>query len=151
MGPPDEMQEFDAIWDTGATNCVITQSVIDRCGLIPTGQAKVRGVHGQEQTRDTYLVNLILPNSVGVQSVRVTKGDMDFVDLLIGMDVIGTGDFAVTNLDGITKFSYRYPSQVHIDFVEETRATNRAQQFHHGSSTNQRRKRPKPAQNKRRR
>jgi hypothetical protein len=144
------MPEFDAIWDTGATNCVITQSVIDRCGLVPTGQAKVSGVHGEEETRDTYLVNLILPNSVGVQSVRVTKGDMDFVDLLIGMDVIGTGDFAVTNLDGITKFSYRYPSQAHIDFVEEANRTNRAGQFQHGGSANKRTKRPKPVRNKRR-
>nr|ABZ06474.1 hypothetical protein ALOHA_HF4000010I05ctg1g38 [uncultured marine microorganism HF4000_010I05] len=64
------------------------------------------------------LVNIILPNSLGVRSVRVTKGDMAGVDLLIGMDVIGKGDFAVTNLNEITKLSFRFPSAAHIDFVE---------------------------------
>ena len=34
-------------------------------------------------------------------------------------DIINTGDFAVTNLGGITKdFSFRFPSLEHIDFVE---------------------------------
>ena len=89
------MLEFDAVWDTGATSCVITQSVIDACGLVPSGQALVSGVHGEAETRDTYLVNLVLPNSVGVRNVRATKGDMESIDLLISMNIINTGDFAV--------------------------------------------------------
>jgi len=144
------MLEFDAIWDTGATNCVITQAVIDACGLVPTGQALVSGVHGEAETRDTYLVNIILPNSLGVRSVRVTKGDIDFVDLLIGMDVIGKGDFAVTNLNEITKFSFRFPSAVHIDFVEESQSKSRITQFQHGGSNSRRVKRTKPAKKNRR-
>lgn len=133
------MLEFDAIWDTGATNCVITQSVIDACGLVPTGQAKVSGVHGEEETRDTYLVNIILPNAVGVQSVRVTKGDMQFVDFLIGMDVVAKGDFAITNLNEVTKFSFRFPSEAHIDFVEEARIKSLTPQFQHGNKRTARR------------
>jgi hypothetical protein len=35
------------------------------------------------------------------------------------MNIISRGDFAVTNKGGITKFSFRIPSLVHIDFVEE--------------------------------
>jgi len=127
------MPEFDAIWDTGATNCVITQVVIDACGLIPTGQALASGVHGEAEVRDTYLVNIILPNSVGVQSVVVTKGDMEFVDILIGMDVITTGDFAITNLNGLTKFSFRFPSETHIDFAEEARIKSLTPKFQHGN------------------
>ena len=38
-------------------------------------------------------------------------------DVLIGMDVINNGDFAVSNHGGVTKFSFRLPSQGHIDFV----------------------------------
>ena len=44
---------------------------------------------------------------------------MGEADVLVGMDIINTGDFAVTNLGGITKFSFRFPSLEHIDFVEQ--------------------------------
>ncbi len=44
-------------------------------------------------------------------------------DALIGMNIINQGDFAVTNLNGRTKFSFRYPSINDIDFVEEERNT----------------------------
>ena len=40
-------------------------------------------------------------------------------DVLIGMDIITQGDFAVTNLGGKTKFSFRIPSQASINFVTE--------------------------------
>ena len=35
------------------------------------------------------------------------------------MDVIGYGDFAITNLDGRTWTSFRTPSPVHIDYVHD--------------------------------
>ena len=37
------------------------------------------------------------------------------------MNIINTGDFAVTNYNGVTKFSFRVPSLAHIDFVAESR------------------------------
>ena len=42
-------------------------------------------------------------------------------DVLIGMDIISRGDFAITHPGGRTKFSFRVPSQADIDFVEEDR------------------------------
>ena len=117
-GTAPKLVEFVAIWDTGATNSVITQKVIDDCGLAPTGMTKVRGVHGVSQS-ETYLVNIALPDKVVFAGMRVTKGDFTGGDILIGMDIINRGDFAVTNHDGTTRFSYRVPSQGYIDFVEE--------------------------------
>ena len=35
------------------------------------------------------------------------------------MDVISTGDFAVTNKDGKTNLSFRVPSVEYIDFVKQ--------------------------------
>lgn len=58
---------------------------------------------------ETYLVNVYLPNKVAMPEVRVTKGDLRGADILIGMSIIGEGDFAVTNKGGITKFSFRIP------------------------------------------
>ena len=45
-------------------------------------------------------------------------------DVLIGMDIITQGDFAVTNRCGRTKFSFRFPSQADIDFVSEDNSRN---------------------------
>jgi hypothetical protein len=92
--------------------------VADDCGLVATGITEVRGVHGKAQA-ETYLVNISLPNKVVFFGVRVTKGNFVGSDILIGMDIINRGDFAVTNYDGTTKFSFRMPSQGHIDFVQE--------------------------------
>ena len=89
--------------------------------------AKVSGVHW-EQLAETYLVNIALPNKVIFHSVRVTKGQIRDGDVLIGMDIIGMGDFSVTNSGGITKFSYRTPSIEHIDYVEQAKAVQQAQQ-----------------------
>jgi hypothetical protein len=65
---------FTAIWDTGATACVITQAVVDACGLVPTGMTRVRGAYGDATLAETFLVDIYLPNGVRVQAVRVTKG-----------------------------------------------------------------------------
>ena len=112
---------------------------MDACGLVPTGRKKVTGVHGEKEVA-TFLVNISLPNNVSIYGVPVTLGDFGKdADVLIGMDIINRGDFAVTNLNGITKFSFRFPSQVHIDFVEETRP-----HFQHGGSKKGRAIRQKP-------
>ncbi len=126
-GKQPKFHPFDAIWDTGATNSVITQKVIDKCGLVATGIARVRGVHGVAE-RQTYLVNIALPGKVVAAGVRVTIGEITGADVLIGMDIINRGDFTVTNYGGITKFSYRIPSQGHIDFVKEMNQQAKAQQ-----------------------
>ena len=140
VAPP--LHEFDAIWDTGATNSCIAQAVIDACGLVPTGMAQVHGVHGAD-TVETYLVNIRLPNTFIVWGVRVTRGNLLGADILIGMDIINQGDFAVTNLGGVTKFSFRMPSQVHIDFVEEFNRAQAARLQHGGVHVANRPKRPK--------
>ena len=117
--PPEVVQaakKFDGIWDTGATNSMISQKVVDECGLIPTGMAMVQGATGSRPC-ETFLVSIFLPNKVVFPSIRVTKGVLTACDVLIGMDIINQGDFAITQNDGKTTFSYRYPSIEQIDFV----------------------------------
>ena len=85
--------------------------------------------------------------------MRVTKGNMKGAEILIGMDIINQGDFAVTNLNGITKFSFRVPSTAHLDFVEEHNNQERkeelSQQFQHGGKPRNQ-NRPKPQRNQKR-
>lgn len=46
--------------------------------------------------------------------------------MLVGMDIIGHGDFAVTNHNGKTIFTYRCPSTNQIDFVKQIRVRNQS-------------------------
>jgi len=117
--PPEvvkDAKKYIGIWDTGATNSVISQKVVDECGLIPTGMAMVHSAT-ESKLCETFLVGIFLPNKVAFHSVRVTKGVLTACDVLIGMDIINQGDFAITQNDGKTTFSYRYPSIEQIDFV----------------------------------
>lgn len=116
-------ETFRAIFDTGATNCVITQKVVDALGLKPTSMAVAHTANGTV-TCEVYFVNIRLPNNVGFTQWRVTKQNLPpNTDVLIGMDVIGNGDFAVTHKDKKTVFSFRCPSIARIDFVEEYQKT----------------------------
>lgn len=88
---------------------------------------------GGKSDANTYLVNISLPSKVMVGQVRVTEVALIPDDntsndkqpqLLIGMDIIGMGDFAVTNSNGKTAMSFRIPSVKEIDFVPETEEAN---------------------------
>ena len=115
------MFEFTALWDTGATNSVISQSIVDKCGLVPTGVTPVHHADGTS-LQETYLVNIGLPNGVAYSAKPVTKAQLTGgIEALIGMDIITTGDFAVTNFEGRTKFTFRVPSLEHFDFVPDRR------------------------------
>ena len=118
--PPDA-REYKALWDTGATGSVITRKVVDECGLKPIGRANVHHAKGTSTTL-VYLVSVFLPNNVCFPSLRVTEGDLPGnVEVLIGMDIIGRGDFAISNKDGKTAFTFRMPSLERIDFVEQVK------------------------------
>jgi hypothetical protein len=69
----------------------------------------------------TYLVNLFLPNKVALAGVLVSECEDIVGDfgVIIGMDVITSGDFAITNTDDKTWVSFRVPSMGRIDYVEE--------------------------------
>ena len=47
--------------------------------------------------------------------VDALAGEQD--DVLIGMDIINLGDFAVSNVEGSTCFTFRMPSLEEFDFV----------------------------------
>jgi predicted aspartyl protease len=117
--PPSEQpvaKEYRALWDTGATMTVITQGVVDNLGLKATGMVTLRHADGETQAC-TYIVNFSLPNRVHILGLPVVQCDLEGTDVLVGMDIIGMGDFAVTNWNGRTMFSYRVPSIAPIDFT----------------------------------
>ncbi len=127
--PPPPREKFVCIWDTGATNTVITKKVVDGLNRQPSGHTVVRTV-GQgsdfnEYEVNTYLVNLFLPNNVVVGAVPVSEGGIAGADILMGMEVIAMGDFAITNCNGRSYWTFRMPSVEEIDFVKEIEEHNR--------------------------
>jgi hypothetical protein len=117
VGPRPQMKKFHCIWDTGATNSVINSKVVQAIGLKPSGKVEVHTAGGNA-IQNTYLVNMRLPSSVGFSLIRVTEGNLEGPqDVLIGMDIIGMGDFAITNHQGNACMTFRVPSMSTLDFT----------------------------------
>ncbi len=108
------------LWDTGATNSVITASLARKMQLIPITKAEVRGVHGTKVV-NVYYITISLNDgkvSLNLQVSECSELSADSsVGMLIGMDVINQGDFSITNFQGKTVMTYRIPSIQRIDFV----------------------------------
>jgi predicted aspartyl protease len=115
---PPQRCKFKGIWDTGASGTVISNNVVKKCNLLPIDMINVYTAGGTIKS-NVYLVNIFLPNKIMIPQLRVVEGvAISGGDILIGMDIIGRGDFAVTNYNNITIFSFRMPSQEQIDFVK---------------------------------
>src|SRR5690554_5616208 len=56
--------KYKGLWDTGATNTVITSKVVKELGLIPTGFIDTYNANGSCVV-NTYFINIKLPNGVG--------------------------------------------------------------------------------------
>ena len=121
----DRMHTDTAQWDTGATRTCVSKAVIDRLGLIPVGQNMVRTPSG-EKMLPMYVVDVLLRNNVLVKDALVMGSEIggQGIDILIGMDIIGMGDFAVTNVNGNTVFSFRIPSIEEIDFLKQVQPSS---------------------------
>jgi len=117
--PPPQGRKYQALYDTGATHSSISPKIVTDLGLSSVGAQRV-GVGGGTLTTTVHLVNIGLPNRVMFPMMRVAQIAVhpDF-DVLIGMDILGVGDFAVTHHNGRTTFSFCCPSRREIDFVAE--------------------------------
>lgn len=115
---PAKEIKYVALWDTGATGSVISPKVVEDLGLPVIGRRNVTDANRTMETTE-HLVNIMMPNSVGVVGVAVTKNNLTGFDVLIGMDIIKYGDFVLTNYKGKSVFTFRVPSLEKIDFTKE--------------------------------
>ncbi len=105
-----------SLWDTGASVTLISSRVAKVLGLTSIGKSGVSGYNEGVDVKDTYCVHIGLPTGDIVTNIMAMEFDSDEYDVVIGMDVIGKGDLAVTNLNDRTTFSFRIPSVEEIDF-----------------------------------
>ena len=117
--PPPHRRQYNALWDTGATNSMVSKRVVEDLGLEAEGFTNVLHVGGVSENIPRYFVNLVLLTEVHFPRVSVAEGILLGNDVLIGMDIINRGDFAVSNRNGATSFSFRIPSVEDFDFAAE--------------------------------
>ena len=115
--------QVTAIWDTGAEMSSISEKVVLSMGLVPVGRAR-NYTDGGEIEVNIYVINILLPCDVNFAMIPVTGNDLGDTDMLIGMDIISQGDFAVTNVGGKTTLSFRIPSIERIDYVNPSLASS---------------------------
>ena len=108
-----------AVWDTGAMSSVITPVLAQKIGLKSLGLVKMQHANGVSMV-NTYMINLLLPNKMEVQTLYVMEGAMTDIDILIGMDIITLCDFAITNKEGKTVFSFDIPSSRKTDYSADS-------------------------------
>lgn len=113
-----DIKQFKALWDTGATASVISTDVVNELGLSPISQCRTYHAQG-ESIVNVYLIDMVLPNHLLIRNVKVTEGRLNGFGVLIGMDIINLGDFALTHRDNKTVFSFQIPATHEYDFVKQ--------------------------------
>lgn len=120
--------EIEALWDTGAMSTCIKPALWERLRLRPLefGRTKFASIGGIVEA-DVSLVTLLLTSKLIVECCPVYVADFPgSADILIGMDIIGMGDFAVCNTDDKTSFSFVVPSFPNrINFIDQAEAANK--------------------------
>lgn len=100
----------NAAWDTGATDTIISPSIVVELGLQPTGKTSISSYGGAVEV-NTYTIDLCFQNGTKIENLEVLSGEYCDYDVLIGMDVITQGDFCVSTKNGKTSFYFRTPGE----------------------------------------
>lgn len=95
--------------------------------------AQVLGVHGTK-TVHVYRVAITLHNKNISLETEVTEceelSDSHDTGMLVGMNIIGMGDFSISNFNGETTMTFRVPSLENIDYVSEISEHNKMLKIH---------------------
>ena len=110
--------KVDAMWDTGANFTAINSRIVKELGLPCLGKAGVGGILGEQKISSIYLLNIYLPNN-DKYTIKVMEAQPKNCDILIGMDIISKGNFAISCYENKTTFTFCYPSFGKIDFNKQ--------------------------------
>jgi hypothetical protein len=103
-----------ALWDTGAGRSGISKKLAEELRLMPIkngdDHVKIDGSAG-EYMPNFYYLDISLSKNIKIHNIKVSDfADNKNFDVLLGMDIITMGDFALTNDNGNTVFSFRIPT-----------------------------------------
>lgn len=111
------MAYYRAQWDTGAMYTVISERIVRELQLNPIRCMDNYTANGLVKSM-MYKIHLVMPNGIILRYVNAVCCNLDDadIDMLIGMNVITLCDFAITNVEEKTTFSFQIPSATTIDF-----------------------------------
>ena len=118
----EKLFEIIALWDTGATFSSISKELAEKLQLLPKGIYQIHSANDSKFSNGYDICLVINKDANYVFDLVVTVNDNLHnmgIDMLIGMDVIRQGDFAISTYNGETCFSFRVPSRGFIDFKEQ--------------------------------
>jgi hypothetical protein len=120
--------KLKALWDTGAMKSLIKPELVKRLDLqmYRVGSAvSFSGIGGRVKA-DFTMLTIFLTDNMGIEGcpayvINFPGG----ADIIIGMDIINMGDFAVCNIEGQTSFSFAMPPLPdRIDFIDRINILN---------------------------
>lgn len=103
----------NAMWDTGATNTLISTKIVQSLKLKSFGKSSISSANSVIET-NTYLIHIGIPSGSIITNILAIENDNEDYEIVIGMDIITQGDFAFSNKDGHSTFSFRLPSTEEI-------------------------------------
>jgi predicted aspartyl protease len=99
----------NALWDTGAMMSAITPEIMSKLKAPPVDRKTIAAIHTTAEV-DIVVITLELPNRVIKKTIRVAVCNItSSAEMIIGMDIISLGDFALSNGDNQTLFSFAAP------------------------------------------
>lgn len=123
-----ESREFPGLIDTGATNTCVSTELATELGLISIGVTE-SGTASGKHTVNVYIADLSLCQGRVVfpkhKVLTANLTEQPGVEMLIGMDILIRGDFALTHQNGKTVASFRIPSMITYDFVPHVNNANK--------------------------
>ena len=82
--------------------------MVRELGLLPIDSCIVRGIN-HNQISDIVVASISLSDDLLLTGRRFSVNNIPGADVLIGMDIIMTGDFVINNAGGKTLFSFVIP------------------------------------------
>lgn len=112
-----------AVWDTGASRSLLSRRVADLLSLSYIGQLNMRTPFNAEYKCDCSQVDVIIVLGASFITLPVVVADCPHsdrdCDLLLGLDFITLGDFALSHYRGELYMSFVYPPiGAPINYVE---------------------------------
>lgn len=111
--------KIKALVDTGANGTCISKRLSSACHLPAVSAMKIFSAQGASVV-PVYKMNIKLPTGTEFKNVLATEvAGSEHFDVIIGMDILSQGDFALTSNEDNLVFSMRFPSdKIPIDFTK---------------------------------
>jgi hypothetical protein len=108
----DKSYRFNAIWDTGASQTNISTDLVEKLNIPIIGKKPLGGIDTIIDT-STHKITIKLNDEIIFHDIEVVSSNIqsEYIDALIGMDIISQGDFYITHFDDEIRFDFVYPPE----------------------------------------